>query len=198
MSTDRSWSYTMLNFYMRYAWASQFVDFGSIDSIANRLRVLASRPRCWPNLHPDLTLFLFDIPPQLYVAHQYLKAVFPDRVVPYGTISAWRVAPSICCHLGTFPRLRELRPSLFWNAASFQEMEPHVVRNYLETVDEAAPDHIYLMERMEGMPTGVAKATVLHDYKDALPNYSLVRLDPSLLANGRNERGYSDSHWHRA
>ena len=194
---DRPWSYTMLNFYMRYAWACQFIEFDSIDSIAELGSGSGKQAEVLANLYPDLTFFLYDIPPQLYVAHQYLKAVFPDRVVQYGDDLSLEKGSINLLPSWRFTDLRELHPSLFWNAASFQEMEPDVVRNYLGTVSEAAPDHIYLMERMEGMPTGVADATMLGDYKDALSNYSLVRVDPSLLANGRDELRYSDSYWHR-
>ena len=61
---DRSWSYTMLNFYMRYAWACQFIDFDSIDSVVELGSGSGKQAEVWANLHPHLTLFLFDIPPQ--------------------------------------------------------------------------------------------------------------------------------------
>ena len=195
---DRAWSYTMLNFYMRYAWVSRFVDFDSIGSIAELGSGSGKQAEVLAKLHPNLTLFLYDIPPQLYVAHQYLKAVFPDRLVQYGDDLNVESGSINLLPSWLFPDIKAIRPSLFWNAASFQEMEPDVVRNYLRTVDEAAPDHIYLMERMEGMPTGVDTATMLQDYVEGLPSYSLMPPDPSQLSNGQSEAGYSDSYWRRA
>ncbi len=194
----RAWSYTMLNFYMRYAWTAQFVDFASLSSVAELGSGSGKQAEVLAALYPDLTLYLFDIPPQLYVAHQYLRSVFPERVVPYGEAVSAEPGRINLLPAWTFPRLPDITPELFWNAASFQEMEPDVVANYLSIVQAAGPRSVYLFELMDGLPTGVREPTTVHHYADGLPGYTLASMEPSLLADGRPEPGYSDSYWRRS
>src|SRR5262249_59273867 len=99
-------------------------------------------------MRPEATILSFDVMPQAYVANQYLKTAMPDRVVPIeksieldltdGDISgvtgkivimpAWKMS-----------ECRKVRADLFWNSASFQEMEPAVACNYLSLVKEMRP-----------------------------------------------------------
>lgn len=85
-----------------------------------------------------------DIPPLVYVTTQYLKAVFPGRVVDYREVrSAGAISPAdirgkiLVIPPWTVPALR-LEYDLFWNSASFQEMEDEVVDNYLEHIGGAS------------------------------------------------------------
>jgi hypothetical protein len=111
----------------------------------------------------------------------------------------------LLCGTWQFPLLHETEIDLFWNCASFQEMEPDVVENYLAIVGEVARA-IYLMEAMEGKevaPTagkhGVLKATVMDDYRRALPRFELVDARPPLQPDATciTSRGYADSFWRR-
>ena len=140
------------------------------------------------------TLLLFDIPPQLYVAHQYLTAVFGPRVLPYGTLGdAAMPEGAVPAHLRgriivepswRFPAWRGARVDLFWNSASFQEMEPDVVANYLGGVSAMAPAHVYINalpkgnywgERRPGSG-GTRQPVTDRVYQDSLaPAYRLAR-----------------------
>lgn len=113
------------------------------------------------NLLPNATFVDFDLPPQLYVAHQYLQKVFGDRLVDYN--SALRIpAPGsegipseirgkiILLHPAKIQEWSGLRPHICWNSASFQEMEPEVVKNYLDCFKSMRPDHVYLSEVEHG------------------------------------------------
>jgi putative sugar O-methyltransferase len=105
-------------------------------------------------LFPNATLLLFDIPPQLYVANQYLKTVFGERVLDYAAANA--VLPPAGVLDGDLAGRIIVQPTwrlpawsrtaidIFWNSASFQEMEPHVVANYLALVRAIAPRWIYI------------------------------------------------------
>src|SRR3989442_5199530 len=100
------------------------------------------------HLFPHATLLLFDIPPQLYVSHQYLASVFSNRVIGYD--EAVSIAPECMipdhargkivilptCRL---PNWAGVHVDLFWNSASFQEIEPHVVAKYLRLGVEMSP-----------------------------------------------------------
>jgi len=105
------------------------------------------------HLFPRATLLLFDIPPQLYVAHQYLTTVFADRVIGYdaavtltpdGSIPDNVRGKIVILPTFRFPDWAGVNIDVFWNSASFQEMEPDVVTNYLRLVVEMSPRWVYI------------------------------------------------------
>lgn len=101
-------------------------------------------------LFPHATFIVFDIPPQLYVANQYLCSVFGDRVMSYE--AAIKTAPAGGQFKGKIVMLPSWKMSewsgvkldIFWNSASFQEMEPLVVQNYLTLVSKMSPKYVYI------------------------------------------------------
>ena len=112
-------------------------------------------------LLPEATFLLVDIPPQLYVSNQYLTAVFGERVLPYR--KAISLIPEnnnnfynlikgkiIIIPSWLLTKWCSIKIDLFWNCASFMEMEPHVVKNYLEIVKKMEPEHIYISAELEG------------------------------------------------
>lgn len=150
-------------------------------------------PEILANQFGDATFLLFDIPPQVYVQHQYLSTVFGDRVVHYKDLSQWSfgedlldrvkgkivVAPS---HF--FPIFAEwCNADVFWNSASFQEMEPHVARNYLELAVKMNCSGIYINALPagnfwginHGASGGTLEPVTEDDYFDVLlPQYDLT------------------------
>lgn len=107
------------------------------------------------HLFDKMTFLVFDIPPQLYVAGQYLKKVFRERVVSYREAialdpSGWKKVPEeiqgkiIILPSWKMPAWSAVTIQVFWNSASFQEMEPNVVLNYLEIVKRMKPQWIYI------------------------------------------------------
>ncbi|EMO77948.1 sugar O-methyltransferase domain protein [Leptospira kirschneri str. 200801925] len=101
-----------------------------------------------------------------------------------------------------FPILKNMKIDLFWNAASFQEMEPDVVSNYLSIVNESAKA-VFLQQTMGGKEEatkkgqhGVLKATTLKDYQKNLKHFKLTNIEASLTPFG-TLNGYSDSFWKR-
>ena len=161
-------------------------------------------------LHPHICFFLFDIPPQSYVCEQYLTAVFPGSVVSYRTTRELDSIPEpqegkiFIFGASKFPLIRDLKADLFWNAASFQEMEPHVVDNYLKYVNGQAAG-VFLLQMMDGKEVaeepgrpGVLEQTTLDHYKKALTNFKLLDLSPCQLPTGALRHRYSTSFWTRA
>ena len=60
------------------------------------------------------------------------------------------------CGNWNFPILENVQIDLFWNSASFQEMEPDIVANYLEYINAQA-NAVFLRADMKGSPNKVAK-----------------------------------------
>ena len=95
-----------------------------------------------------------DIPPLLTVASYYLRTIFGDRVAipddlpekgPLGVegsavLPNWRIGDVA----GPF--------DVFVNAFSFQEMEPHVVANYIEQVVGRDVEYVVSLNSRDGKP----------------------------------------------
>ena len=107
------------------------------------------------SLCPNATFLIFDIPPQVYVVNQYMKKRFPDRVVPYEAAmnikpaESSKIADSLKGKIIVMPALKMAEWSsididLFWNVASFQEMETNVISNYLTLVKKMNAKTVFI------------------------------------------------------
>jgi putative sugar O-methyltransferase len=128
-----------------------------------------------------------DIPPTSYVAQHYLSAVFgASKVATYAqtreldAIQIGQLPPfSVLCSW----QIEKLRGEvdLFVNFISFQEMEPHIVQNYLAHVKRLGARWVLLRNMLEGKQkhgeghwAGVKTPILGNDYPPMLPGYELV------------------------
>ncbi len=196
VQSGKTYTWNLITYYLRYLFAAQHVDFERQRVVVELGPGGGTSVEVLKKLHPHLTFVLFDIPPALYVSHQYLRAVFGDRVVPYRetrTMSALdRLEPGRIYVFGSwkFPLLASMRDYVFWNAASLQEMEPEIAANYLRYVDDGA-SAVYLNELMAGQfqargrgQHGVLEQTVFAHYEAALRNFRLVARQRARLPIG--------------
>ena len=187
----------MIQYYLQYAYVSRYVDLEQMRVVAELGSGMGRQTEILYKLHPQAAYLLFDIPPQIYVAEQYLKAVFPGRVVSYRETRSWNdldtVAGGFIYIFGNhkMPLLRGTATDLFWNSASFHEMEPDVVREYLRFVNASAK-WAYLSQNLKGGgmanrpgQPGILRATSLEDYRSGLPDFDLVEMQPTLRINGK-------------
>ncbi len=203
---------SILYYYMRYAYCCRHTDFDALNTVVELGSGSGKQVEVIKRLHPNVTYLIFDLIPQLYVAEQFLQAAFPGQVVSYRdtrgfTDLAQDVVPGKIHVLPTwqFPLLRGWSWDLFWNAASFQEMEPDLVRNYRVPVNDGA-QAVYLQELFGGKPIarrkkgfGVEKPTLMADYEGALRDFTRTDLSTSWAPTGPvvEEGPYHDSWWER-
>lgn len=201
-----------LHYYLRYAAARRFIDLERVGRFVELGCGAGRQIELFRKLYPRMTFIASDIPPQLYVAEQFLSAIFPGSVVSYRDTrdldsldALGQLDPGTVVILPTWklPLISGLDVDLFWNAASFQEMEPHVVRNYLEIVAPTS-EWIFLQELFSGKvrlsdggATGVVEPVVLEHYVEALPNFDLIDMSPAWGPLGLivEEDLYHDSVW---
>ncbi len=182
-------TYLLLTYYVQYAYCCRFMNFNKINSMMEIGSGCGKQIEVIKKLHPHITFYIFDIPPQLYVCEQYLSAIFPDSVVSYReTRNMTRIPEEKAGKIFIFnnwklPQITNLDYDLFWNSTSFQEMEPEVVANYLKYVNQQAKKYVFLHETMAGLgitkhpgEQGVFNKTVLDDYKKGLNNFMLKDL----------------------
>ncbi len=202
--------YTMsiLFFYLKYVYCASFMNFDNVEVMVELGCGSGKQIEIIKKLHPDICFFLFDIPPQLYVCEQYLSSVFPGSVVSYKDTRDMMTFPGVqkgkIFIMGNwkFPIIKDEKIDLFWNAASFQEMEPSIVANYLAYVNKCS-NFVFLEEAMDGKEKatkegklGVLKQTKFEDYKNGLADFLLMDLSPARSPLG-NSAVYSDSFWKR-
>jgi putative sugar O-methyltransferase len=142
------WTWPQLNCASLLGDVLSRIDVGAVDTIVELGGGLGRNIQMLARIRPQATILSFDVMPQAYVANQYLKTAMPDRVVPIersieldlasGEISAVK-GKIVIMPAWKMPECCKVRADLFCNSASFQEMEPAVVRNYLALVKEMQP-----------------------------------------------------------
>jgi putative sugar O-methyltransferase len=155
---NKFWSTQHLIYCSMFADAYRYIPFKNESVYCELGSGLGRSIEILGNLYPDMTILTFDIPPQLYLCNQYLKKIFKERVIPYEKsiyLSKNKLDDEIKGKIIILPSWKvpersELKINIFWNSASFQEMEPMVVNNYLNFVKKMDPDWIYI----NAMPGG--------------------------------------------
>ena len=98
-----------------------------------------------------------DIPPLLTVASYYLRELFGECVAVYDDAWAGRVGPDRSAVLPSW-RIDGIDGpfDLFVNCFSFQEMEPHVVANYVAKVADKDVAYVVSLNSRKGKPKASA------------------------------------------
>lgn len=180
----------LINCYLRYAWAARYIDFSRVNTYVELGPGLGTQALCLKQLYPRMTILLFDLPAQLYVCESYMKRALPSSTISYRELRSVQSMSDIrdgCVHFfgaHQIPFILSGDFDLFWNAASFQEMEPEVVENYLEIIKGKA-SNVYLMQTLYGKQiarkpdeVGVRnQTTFVHYFENLRAQYSLMALD---------------------
>ena len=133
---------------MRIQNYSSVVDFSKVRSIFEIGGGFGATAHSLLHLYPNIRKYLYlDIPPQLYIGTQYLKNHFGTDVVDYRRTSQ---LDKIEFSAGDKREIIAIPPweiekvdakvDLFWNCASFQEMTPDILVNYIQHMDRILED----------------------------------------------------------
>ena len=206
--SNKVYTMRLLSYYLQYVYCYDYLNFNNIDIMVELGSGSGKQIEVIKKLHPDICFLLFDIPPTLYVCEQYLSSVFPDDVVSYRDTKLMDSIPEIhkgkILFLGTwkFPILNNEKVDLFWNSASFQEMEPDIISNYLKIINENS-NAVFLRASMGGSKVaekkgehGVIESINLDNYKNSLSNFKLCDMSPSFWPINKRDT-YSNSFWER-
>lgn len=148
----RGWTKPYLNYLLCMAALSRHVDrpprsvleIGGGFGVLGEILLRRSRAVRYVDL---------DIPPLLTVASYYLRELFGERIQVYDDEWAGRVAPDRSAVLPPW-RIDDVDGpfDLFVNCFSFQEMEPHVVANYVAKVAEKDVSYVVSLNSRKGKP----------------------------------------------
>jgi putative sugar O-methyltransferase len=190
----RNYSFVFLYHYMRYAFCCKHIDFDKIDNFIELGSGSGRIVEIVRKLHPYIKFYLLDLPPQLYLCHQFLKSIFGDSLVPYQqTRKASFNQIDAKGGIAVLPvsRIETIQPegnTISWNQMVYSTMNPPVVKHYLDYIRKMA-NSIYIIEPMtkEGRPSfEIYNQALSNDYKNIGRSRSLKPL------------GYMESHWGKA
>ena len=202
--------YTMkfLSFYVRHCFVQNYFKLKGDEIIVELGSGSGFQVEVLKKLYPNLTILCFDLPAQLFLCEEYLSAVFGSSQI-VGSENNIELTELTYLEKGKlhffgnwqFPLLRDFRFNIFWNAASFGEMEPDIVANYLGYIKDNC-DWVYLMQAREGKESsresGVVKPILFADYSSMLgDDYTLVAEDDAYDAHRRVSQtgGYFQALW---
>ncbi len=201
----RDYTMPFLSYYLRYCFAQQFIPFANSPVLVELGSGSGYLVEVLKKLYPELTVLCFDLPGQVFLCENYLSAALgSNQIVTTETTLDWNSLSEVKAGRVHFfgnwqmPLLNDFKFDAFWNAASFGEMEPDVVRNYLSFVKGKAR-WIYLQQIRGGQKTSgtvrVQDPITLEMYKSMLDSYELLAEQDSYAANYRDAGGYFEAVW---
>jgi putative sugar O-methyltransferase len=201
--------YTMmfLSYYLRYCFVQKHLNLKGNEIIVELGSGSGHQVEVLKKLYPDLTILCFDLPAQLYLCEDFLShslgsssIVSADITLNYSDLNLIEEGKVHMLGNWQFPLLKNYKFDIFWNAASFGEMEPHVIENYLSYILGNA-EWIYLLQARHGKESyanaGVEKPVTFNDYNQMLHPYKLVEEQDAYYAHMRMHQsgGYFEALW---
>ena len=206
----RKYTMSFLSYYLRHCFVNQHMRLRGDEVIVELGSGSGYQVEVLKKLYPNLTILCFDLPAQVYLCEAYLReALGEDAIVGTDSTLEWSdlssVTPGRVYLLSNWqmPMLRDFQFDLFWNAASFGEMEPEVVENYLSLVKGTA-DWIYLLQARHGKETAgknrVQNTIGFQDYQRLLSGYVLCEERAAWKAHRplSDSGGYFEAIWKRS
>ena len=185
---------------------AQFADLSKYTTVVEIGSGSGMQAEILKKLFPQLTIVLLDLAPQLYTAERYLTKSFPDDVVPYRESNSNNWDGSLVpgkIHFLPLRAIENLAPKgkvLFWNAASFGEMEPGIVKNYAKYISSFSAN-LFLMQHFSGKH-GPRVSVTMPVYEKAFSSYTLIAKSQSTRADSvtpiiEHDDFYHDTFWQR-
>lgn len=198
--------YTMafLGFYIRYCFAHKHIDFQGSEVIVELGSGSGHQLEVLKKAHKNLTILCFDLPVQIFLCEQYLMNILgKENIVSSEKTIHWKdlslIEKGKIHFFGNwqFPLLKNFKFDVFWNAASFGEMEPKIVQNYLGDIRSNCR-WIYLLQASFGKELDKVEIPIkFEDYKEWLEEYTLIRRSDAYRAYMRlkGSGGYFHAVW---
>jgi len=206
---NHEYTVQFLAYYIRYCFSNRHVKYRGDEIVVELGSGSGYQTEVLKKLYPNMTFLCFDLPAQICLCEEYLAhALGEDSIVGTDVTLEWNDLSGIkkggVHFFGNwqFPLLRGIEFDVFWNAASFGEMEPDVVANYIDIIRGNAK-WIYLLQARHGKETRgkahVNRPVTLENYKKLLSGYVLQEEHDAWQAHRRlgESGGYFEGIWKR-
>lgn len=205
---EKKYTMKFLSFYVRYCFGHKYMKLRGDETIVELGSGSGFQVELLKKMYPDLTILCFDLPSQLYLCEAYLNNVFGEgeivgsaRNLEVNDLSNLQKGKIHMFGNWQFPLLTNFKFDVFWNAASFGEMEPEIVANYLSYI-KGNFAWAYLMQARNGKEStaesGVVKPILFADYSKMLGSqYILAGKEDAYDAHRRVSQtgGYFQAMW---
>lgn len=202
---DRYYSMIFIEMFRRYCFVNRAVKFNGDEVIVELGTGSGHQVEVLKKLYPNLTVLCFDLPAQLYVCEKYLTdalghecIVSSEKGVLWNDLSQLEKGKVHFFGNWQMPLLQGFNFDVFWNAASFGEMEPEVVANYLSFVRGAR--YSYLLQATHGKERHrVTKPINFSDYDGWLIGCERIQTDQPWrgFQKVKQSKGYTHAVWKR-
>ena len=203
----KKYSMQFLNFYIRLCFAQRHLNLKGNETIVELGYGSGFQVEVLKKVFPKLTILCFDLPFPLVLCEKFIsESLGSHSVVSSAETSTYKDLKQLengkVYFFGNwqFPILKDFNFDVFWNAASFGEMEPHIVKNYLKYIIGSCK-FIYLLQARKGKESskssGVVSPITFLDYKQMLTNYELKEEIDAFEAHRRMSQsgGYFQAVW---
>ena len=179
----KMYTLAFLNYYLRYCFAQKYINFRGDEIVVELGSGSGYQIEVLKKLYPDMTFLCFDLPAQTFLCQRYLLAalgeknvVGTDVTLKWGDLSDIEKGKVHFFGNWQIPLLKNFQFDVFWNAASFGEMEPDIVENYLKYI-KGNSRWIYLLQAQHGKETTgkthVKEPITFDKYNSLLSGYLL-------------------------
>lgn len=203
--------YTMqfLNYYIRFCFAQKNMKLSGNETIVELGSGSGLQVEILKKMYPNLTILCFDLPAPLFLCEHYLTKALGDDVVVKSSqtkditdLNDIEKGKVYMFGNWNFPLLQSFKFDVFWNAASFGEMEPKIVKNYLSYIKENC-QFAYLLQARKGKESsgtsGVATPIKYSDYVSMLDGFEVIEEADALDAHRKMSQsgGYFQAVWQK-
>jgi putative sugar O-methyltransferase len=157
-----------LNKFDKYLTVKKSVDFSQVKSFMELGGGYGCMAEVVMKLHPDMTYFILDIAPQLFISQSYLKAIFGDRVMTYEETKQHKeITPELLKRLNKsivmvasweLEKIKVPCDMLFTDYA-IMEMDLQIIRSYARRLNGIIRRHVFISDRL-GMQGGSSVKTL--------------------------------------
>ncbi len=179
---------TFLRYFEQMVYVNNRINLRNGNSVMEIGTGYGGNAEVYAKSFPHITYFNFDIPLQLYVSQQYLSTVFPGKVYTYENFLANEKVTLGKYQIFLLPTwalesISGINFELFINSASFQEMEPDIVKNYYELIKDKV-NHAYLFQLRYGTykktsehPGGCVEPLKADDFPSIFKDFKILSKD---------------------
>lgn len=201
---EKPYSMQFLGFYIRSCFAHKHIKFLGNEVIVELGSGSGHQIEVLKKSYQNLTILCFDLPAQIYLCEQYLSnslgeenIVSSKKTIHWNNLSQIEKGKVHFFGNWQFPLLDKFKFDVFWNAASFGEMEPKIVNNYLSYINNNCR-WVFLLQARHGKELKSVKTPIKYeDYNKWLLDYELVQESDAFRAHMRLKEsgGYFQAIW---
>ena len=192
---DKKYSFNFIRYFYEFLMANNFANFEKSNFFLEIGGGYGGFTEIVKKMCPNIKIIYMDIPPQLYVAEQYLKSIFYKKVAGFKetkemefiTQDSFLDYDILIIPPWDIIKIKNNLIDFFYNANSFQEMQKETVSNYCKQLSRIVKNKIVLLEQREGNGAIVNPVTRT-EYIDYMKSNGFKLVEERLVAYGGHLR----------